>query len=174
MEKIRVIISNQQKAVKIPTGIRMLIRRCCHAVLQLEGFKDSAEISVSFVDNDQIQEMNRQYRNIDAPTDVLSFECDSPFGDEVPDGEVVELGDVILCPAVIAAQAPDFNTTPADEFRLMLVHGMLHLLGYDHIDPDDATRMEDRELVILRSLAQVRGIDPQSIVIGPTTSHLDD
>ena len=73
MEKIRVIISNQQKAVKIPTGIRMLIRRCCHAVLQLEGFKDSAEISVSFVDNDQIQEMNRQYRNIDAPTDVLSF-----------------------------------------------------------------------------------------------------
>ena len=76
--------------------------------------------------------------------------------------------------SVIAAQAPDFNTTPADEFRLMLVHGMLHLLGYDHIDSDDAARMEDRELVILRGLAQVRGIDPQSIVIGPTTSHLDD
>ena len=73
MEKIRVIISNRQKAVKIPTGIRMLIRRCCHAVLQLEGFRDSAEISVSFVDNEQIREMNKQYRDKDAETDVLSF-----------------------------------------------------------------------------------------------------
>ena len=66
MEKIRVIISNRQKAVKIPTGVRMLIRRCCHAVLQLEDFQDSAEISVSFVDNDQIREMNQQYRDKDA------------------------------------------------------------------------------------------------------------
>ena len=98
MEKIRVIISNQQKAVKIPTGIRMLIRRCCHAVLQLEGFKDSAEISVSFVDNDQIQEMNRQYRNIDAPTDVLSF----PMGENGQYDTNHETGAKILGDIVIS------------------------------------------------------------------------
>ena len=73
MEKIRVIISNRQKQVRIPTGVRMLIRRCCHAVLQMEEFPDSAEISISFVDNEQIREMNRQYRDKDSVTDVLSF-----------------------------------------------------------------------------------------------------
>ena len=73
MEKIRVIITNNQKAVKVPTGVRMLIRRCCHAVLRMEKFEDSAEISVTFVDNEQIRELNAQYRNKDAATDVLSF-----------------------------------------------------------------------------------------------------
>ena len=58
MDAVKVIISNDQKAVKVPTGIRMLIRRCCHAVLQLEGFKGSAEVSVRFVDNEQIRELN--------------------------------------------------------------------------------------------------------------------
>ena len=70
MEKIRVIITNNQKAVKVPTGVRMLIRRCCHAVLRMEKFEDSAEISVTFVDNEQIRELNAQYRNKDAATDV--------------------------------------------------------------------------------------------------------
>ena len=77
-KKIRVIITNNQKAVKIPTGLRMLIRRCCHAVLELEKFEEPAEISVTFTDNEGIRELNKQYRNIDAPTDVLSF----PMGDD--------------------------------------------------------------------------------------------
>ena len=65
MDAVKVVISNDQKAVKIPTGIRMLIRRCCHAVLELENFEGSAEVSVSFVYNDDISELNKQYRNID-------------------------------------------------------------------------------------------------------------
>ena len=73
MDKIRVIIENKQKAVKIPTGMRMLVRRCCNAVLRLEKFKGPAEISVTFVDNQQIQKLNNQYRQKDVPTDVLSF-----------------------------------------------------------------------------------------------------
>ena len=71
--KIRVIITNNQKAVKIPTGLRMLIRRCCNAVLQSENFEGSAEISVTFVDNEEIRKLNSQYRNKDTATDVLSF-----------------------------------------------------------------------------------------------------
>ena len=58
MDAVKVVISNDQKAVKIPTGIRMLIRRCCHAVLELENFEGSAEVSVRFVDNEQIRELN--------------------------------------------------------------------------------------------------------------------
>ena len=76
-EKLRVIISNNQKKVKVPTGIRMLIRRCCHAVLQLEEFSDLAEISVTFTDNEGIRELNRQYRNIDAPTQPRNRRQDS-------------------------------------------------------------------------------------------------
>jgi probable rRNA maturation factor len=73
LEKIRVIIDNKQKAVKIPTGLRMLVRRCCNAVLRMEKFEGPAEISVLFVDNDQIQKLNAQYRVKTAPTDVFEF-----------------------------------------------------------------------------------------------------
>lgn len=73
MEKIRVSISNKQHSVKIPSGIRLLIRRCCNAVLQEEHFEKSAEISVSFVNNTEIKRLNSFYRNKDIETDVLSF-----------------------------------------------------------------------------------------------------
>ena len=73
MSQVKVIISNEQKAVAIPTGIRLLIRRCCNAVLALEKFDSKAEVSVSFVDNETIHQLNKQYRNVDRPTDVLSF-----------------------------------------------------------------------------------------------------
>ena len=167
-----VLISNDGD-IRIPIDPEEMAR-IVETVLSMEGVERECSVSVSIVDEDEIQSLNAMWRQIDAPTDVLSFECDSPFDDEVPVGEAVELGDVILCPSVIAAQAPDFDTTPADEFRLMLVHGVLHLLGFDHIDAEDAVQMEGRELVILRSLAEGRGVDPQSITIGPTTSHLDD
>ena len=72
-DKIKVVITNKQKKVKIPTGMRMLVRRCCNAVLKNEQFEGSAEISVTFVDNEEIHKLNKQYRNIDSPTDVLSF-----------------------------------------------------------------------------------------------------
>ena len=131
MEKIRVIISNQQKAVKIPTGIRMLIRRCCHAVLQLEGFKDSAEISVSFVDNDQIQEMNRQYRNIDAPTDVLSFPMGENGNYDVNHETGAKiLGDIVISVPKAMEQAKTYGHSFEREMGFLTAHSMLHLLGY--------------------------------------------
>ena len=71
--KIRVDIENRQKAVKIPTGMRLLIRRCCHAVLDMEGFTGAVQVDVTLVDDEQIRDINREQRNIDAVTDVLSF-----------------------------------------------------------------------------------------------------
>lgn len=142
--------------------------------LASEGVSRPVEVSVSFVEADEMQSLNRTWRGIDAPTDVLSFECDSPFDEDIPADESVELGDVILAPEVIAAQAPTFDATPAEECRLMLVHGMLHLLGYDHVDEDGAREMEARELAVLRELARLRGEDVDAVRIGPTTRHHDD
>ena len=73
MRTVKVIISNDQKTVKIPRGTRLLVRRCCHAVLDEENFDGNAEVSVTFVDNDKIHELNLKHRNIDRETDVLSF-----------------------------------------------------------------------------------------------------
>lgn len=143
-------------------------------VLAAEGVEREVEISVSFVDEEEMHALNAEWRGIDRTTDVLSFECDSAFDEDIPADEVLELGDVILAPQVIAAQAPGFGNTPADECRLMLVHGLLHLLGYDHIEDDEAEVMEAREDALLRELAACRGDDPDAVVHGPVTHHEHD
>lgn len=154
MEKIRVIISNRQKAVKIPTGLRMLIRRCCHAVLQLEKFPDSAEISVSFVDNDQIREMNKQYRNKDAETDVLSF----PMGengvyDTNHETGAKILGDIVISMPKAMEQAKTYGHSLEREVGFLTAHSMLHLLGYDHENGGLArVRMREKEEYVMREL----------------------
>lgn len=143
-------------------------------VLAAEGVERDVEISLSYVDEDEMHELNRQWRDIDRTTDVLSFECDSVFDEDIPLDEVLELGDIILAPEVIARQAPGFGNAPADECRLMLVHGLLHLLGYDHIEDDEAEEMEAREDALLRELAVQRGDDPSKVVVGPITNHAHD
>lgn len=154
MEKIRVIISNQQKQVKIPTGLRMLIRRCCHAVLQMEEFPYPAEISVSFVDNEQIQEMNRQYRNKDSATDVLSF----PLGengqyDENHETGAKILGDIVLSMPKAAEQAKTYGHSLEREVGYLTAHSMLHLLGYDHEKGGlDRVRMREKEERVMQQL----------------------
>ncbi len=154
MEKIRVIISNRQKQVRVPTGVRMLIRRCCHAVLQLENFPDSAEISVSFVDNDQIREMNRQYRDKDSVTDVLSF----PMGenghyDVNHETGAKILGDIVISVPKAMEQAKTYGHTLEREMGYLTAHSMLHLLGYDHEDGGLArVRMREKEERVMREL----------------------
>ena len=143
-------------------------------VLAAEGVERDVEISLSYVDEDEMHELNRQWRDIDRTTDVLSFECDSAFDEDIPLDEVLELGDIILAPEVIARQAPGFGNAPADECRLMLVHGLLHLLGYDHIEDDEAEEMEAREDALLRELAVQRGDDPSKVEVGPITNHAHD
>jgi probable rRNA maturation factor len=108
------------------------------------------ELSLSLVGNNEIHELNKTYRGVDAPTDVLSFECDS-VQDEPEDEEdvTVLLGDVIIAPDVAEEHARDFDSTFEAELNLMLVHGILHLLGYDHIEDDEAEEMEARENELL-------------------------
>ena len=159
MEKIRVIITNNQKAVKVPTGVRMLIRRCCHAVLRMEKFEDSAEISVTFVDNEQIRELNAQYRNKDAATDVLSF----PMGengvyDINHDTGAKILGDIVLSVEMAMAQAKRYGHSLEREIGYLTAHSMLHLLGYDHeTSPEDEADTFRRQREIMQELGLPRG-----------------
>ena len=157
-DKIKVIITNNQKAVRIPTGVRMLIRRCCTAVLIGEDFKGSAEISVTIVDNNDIHELNLKHRNIDRPTDVLSF----PLGvdgvyDINNDTGAQMLGDIVISIEKAIEQAELYGHSLDREIAFLTVHSMLHLLGYDH-EPGglELVRMREREEAVLTQLGLVR------------------
>ena len=110
MPKLKVYVKNNQTEVKVPVGIRLLIRRCCQAVLATEKFANDAEVSVSFVSNNEIRNLNKAYRNKDSVTDVLSFPLTSEDGTtEInPDTNAVQLGDVVISleTAVKQAQSP--------------------------------------------------------------------
>ena len=152
-DKIRVVITNKQKKVKIPTGMRMLIRRCCNAVLKLEKFEGSAEISVTFVDNEEIQKLNLQYREKDAPTDVLSF----PLGengvyDTDPTTGAKMLGDVVISMEKAVDQAELYGHSLQREVGYLTAHSVLHLLGYDHETGIERVHMREKEELVMEQL----------------------
>ena len=157
MDKIKVNIENQQKAITVPTGVRLLIRRCCHAVLDLEGFEGSAEVDVSLVDNPRIHEINLEQRNIDSPTDVLSFPLgENGIYDKNPATGAYMLGDIVISVEKALTQAEDFGHTFQREVGYLTVHSMLHLLGYDHMDEGiQKAQMRQREETIA---ATIRGM----------------
>lgn len=114
-------------------------------VLSEEGVERPCSVSVSVVSAKSIQELNSEWRGIKTPTDVISLECERPDDPDLAPGEPAELGDIFMAPEVLAVQAQKFGTSEADETRLMAIHSLLHLLGYDHIDEADAKIMEARE-----------------------------
>ena len=158
MDTVKVMISNEQKKVKVPTGIRLLIRRCCHAVLELEGFDGSAEVSVTFVDNERIHELNNQYRGIDRETDVLSF----PLGengvyDVNLDTGAKMLGDIVISVEKAMEQADLYNHPLQREIGFLTVHSMLHLLGYDHEAGGlEEVHMREKEETVLTQIGWKR------------------
>ena len=154
MEKIRVIIENQQKAVKIPTGLRMLVRRCCNAVLRMEEFDSSAEISVTFVDNEQIHELNKQYRDKDMPTDVLSFPMGENGQYDVNHATGAKiLGDIVISMETAVDQARRYGHSLEREVGFLTAHSMLHLLGYDHEKSGlERVRMREKEEQVMTQL----------------------
>ena len=154
MDKIKVIITNKQKDVKIPTGLRMLIRRCCNAVLKLEEFPGSVEVSVTLVNDKQIKELNKIYRNTDRVTDVLSF----PMGengkyDTDPNNGAKILGDIVISMETAVEQAERFGHSLQREVGYLTAHSMLHLLGYDHEDNGlQRLRMREKEEKVMTLL----------------------
>ena len=156
----KVLITNQQKKVKIPSGLRILIRRSCNAVLEFEGFEQPAEISVTFVDNNRIHELNKEYRDKDSATDVLSF----PLGengeyDIDEDNGCKLLGDIVISMERAMEQAELYGHSLQREVAYLTVHSMLHLLGYDHEAGGlEAVRMREKEEAVLIQLGLPRTV----------------
>lgn len=121
-------------------------------VLDREDAPEQVELSVAIVEIDEIAELNERFRDKQGPTDVLSFGCDDPCSVTETD-EPIAIGDVVIAPEVAISQAAEYGHTVEQELNLLLVHGILHLLGYDHEDDDDAAVMQARERALLDAWA---------------------
>ena len=113
----------------------------------LPQFMDNAEITIRIVDEQESQQLNNTYRHKDKPTNVLSFPFESPIEIEVP-----LLGDLIICKQVVEAEAKEQHKSLTAHWAHMIVHGCLHLLGYDHILDEKAEEMENIEIDIMQQL----------------------
>jgi len=155
----KVYIDDRQKKMKVPSGTRLLVRRACKATLKFENFPYPAEISVSFVDDDEIRRINNEFRHIDRSTDVLSFPlCEND--EYVPSVETgcVPLGDIVISIEHANAQAEEYGHSFEREVAYLTVHSMLHLLGYDHEAGGlEQVRMREREEGVLSQLGLPRG-----------------
>jgi len=145
---IEVLFDNRQDSMEIKEENMKAIEKAVNTTIEVEKAKGNFEVSVSFVNNKEIRELNRVYRNVDSDTDVLSF----PMDDEEDLEGVIMLGDVILSTEKIIEQAEDFGHSLEREMLYLTVHSMLHLLGYDHMTDDEKEEMREREKEVMKEL----------------------
>ena len=152
--------------------------RLARAVLEAEGVRGEAELSLLFVDEQAMSDLNKRFAGKDGPTDVLAFPIDEEpvEGGRSPDSggsgpgwvpaEASELptllGDVVICPSVALRNAESSDTGPDDEVALLVVHGILHLMGMDHVDDEEAQVMERREQELLEKFHRTTTESPPS------------
>ena len=154
--KNKVYFSNQQDKYKVSAKLRALIKKAISETLLSEGFESPAEVSVSFVDNEEIHRLNLEYRGKDKPTDVLSFPMwegdEDGIGDIDPNGEAVLLGDIILSVEKAMEQAQEYGHSIERELAFLSVHSTLHLIGYDHetSEEDDLYMNKTQEEILIR------------------------
>jgi probable rRNA maturation factor len=129
-------------------------------VMVAEGLPPNTELAIHLVDPGRIAELNEAHLGGVGPTDVLSFPIESLAPGEIPlvveHGPPPTIGDVLICPSVVRQNATQSGVAFDDELALMVVHGVLHLLGYDHVDDEDAERMEARERRLLAAAGRIR------------------
>ena len=151
-----IYFNNDQDKLPVTYKLKMLTRRAVETVIEHEQYNNSCEVSITYTDNEQIHALNLQYRQVDRPTDVLSFpmmdfsgESDEPVADE----PVVSLGDIVLSLEKAAEQAAEYGHSFEREVAFLTVHSMLHLLGYDHLDEGaEKAKMRAREEEIMALL----------------------
>jgi len=128
-------------------------RKIAQTVLRTEGVAPPYEVGLVFTDSETVQRLNRDYRGVDEPTDVLAFyilpqkEADDSFA--LPPDGVTRLGEVIICYPQAVEQATEEGYSTERELTLLIIHGMLHLLGYDHEEPEEEAEMRTREKELL-------------------------
>ena len=149
---LHIYFEDSQEKFKVTYGLKMLVRRAILATLAAENVTADCEVSVTFTDNEGIRALNREYRNIDRATDVLSFpQINYDLGEELCDGEM--LGDIVLSLERAREQAAEFGHSFERECAFLCAHSTLHLLGYDHelSDEDDAD-MRRRQSEIMEKM----------------------
>jgi probable rRNA maturation factor len=165
--EVEVFVADEQAAQPVDTG---RWRRLALDVLDAQGIHGDAELSILFIDEIAIAELNERFMDENGPTDVLSFPLEEELGGHGrwPDGGTTGpdpsrsepadppllLGDVVICPAVAARNAPEHAGTYDDEIALLVVHGILHVLGLDHADPEEEAKMQAREQELLARFHQ--------------------
>lgn len=155
-----VLIDNRQDVIEITDEQMAFIEKIVKAVLDYEKWDEEVEVSISFVDNKEIQKLNREFRNIDAPTDVLSFPMleyeeisdDEAFSEEDYIEAEIPLGDIVISTEKVIEQSKEYGHSQERELAFLLVHGMLHLLGYDHMNEEDERIMFQKQEEILNVL----------------------
>jgi probable rRNA maturation factor len=130
-----------------------LLERAVKAALENQGESMDAELAIVLTDDSQIQELNRDYLGIDSPTDVLSFPASEMDGSEIdPETGARYMGDILVSIPYAAKSAKKAGHSLEAEVQLLVVHGILHLLGHDHVEPEEKTRMWKAQAEILESL----------------------
>lgn len=154
---MRILIGNQQKE-NLSGKIEDIIYRTGAKAAEVFTLEENTEISVTFVDDAQIQELNRDYRGLECPTDVLSFafdEAEDPCG-QLPEGEPHLLGEIVISLERARMQAEDYGHPLERETGYLFIHGLLHLLGFDHDTEDRTTEMRQYEENILALVGLAR------------------
>lgn len=161
---MKVAIRNDQDKFKVTKEIRDLVRQAVKTSLEYMEFPQNCEISVMFCDNERIKRLNRNHRDIDRVTDVLSFplfeydENGEIIQDELdfnPNGEMI-LGDIVISLERAAEQAEEYGHSFEREVGFLTVHSMLHLFGYDHMTPEDEEDMFEYQREILEEMKLTR------------------
>ena len=138
---VHVVVSDEQGEIRVDAG-----RWAALAAASLRAERCVGELTLTFVDPDEMAALNTEHLGQEGPTDVLSFPLD-PFGADTPGPSLI--GDIVICPAVAAAAAPDHAGNLDDELALLIVHGVLHISGHDHAEPEETATMRARELALL-------------------------
>ena len=143
--KLRIYFENTQDKLPVSYSLQLLIREAIETTLDFEDFHNTCEVSVTFTDNEGIHELNKKFRGVDKPTDVLSFPLFDFEGEteEPPIDEILNnLGDIVISLEKATEQAEEFGHSFKRETAFLCVHSMLHLLGYDH----ERSESEDKEM----------------------------
>lgn len=161
---MEVLVENNQDKVLFTDSLKQLIIKAVKLCLQEENFTKEVEINILLVDNEKIREMNHHFRQIDTPTDVLSFpilemvdgELVAGVGDYNYEGETLLLGDIVISLEMAKAQAEEYGHSFERELGFLVTHGMFHLLGYDHCSEPEENKMMDKQEKVLRLMELTR------------------
>ena len=152
-----IIFDDRQEFKKLNEDLLERIKSVINECLDYEGYSDDYEVSLSFVTNDEIRTLNRDYRGIDKVTDVLSFPLltDDEFDVEY---EEQSLGDIVISIERANEQAKEYNHSFEREICFLVCHSMFHLLGYDHMEEEEAKEMHSKEEEVLNKLSITRDL----------------